>query len=332
MTLLADAIHNWDPVIVQLGDKLALRWYGLAYVGGFVAAFFLLRGFARRGLWLVPEEKVSDVVTYTAFFGILLGGRLGYVLFYMIPEHGWSYVLNDPMVVLRVWEGGMASHGAVLGIFFFTLVYARLNGWSWRGLGDGLVVSAPLGIIFGRFANFINGELYGRPTEGWWGMKFPKALMENGQMSDALAAAASVNEQAAVLLEERGLSGSTLDGVLAIAREDEQVGQALAPFLQDRHASQLYEGFLEGVVLFAILYFVRVKFPKLAHGTLTGLFFLFYAIFRIIVESVRQPDASVMFAESWAEMTKGQFYSLFMILIGVIFLATAGKFTWKKKV
>lgn len=323
LELLAVYIQNWDPVIFHLTETLALRWYGLAYVAGFVVGYFILKNLSRRNMWVVPEEKVSDVVTYTAFFGIFLGGRLGYVLFYMIPDHGLSYVLNDPLVIFRVWEGGMSAHGGAMGIFFFTLIYSRMNKISWTGLGDCIGVVAPVGILFGRFANFINGELYGRVTQGWWGIKFPKDLMENGQFSDAMAEAAQVNPGVQPLLDQYGYSGRALDGVLALARKDPALEQVIGNHVETRHASQLYEGLLEGLLLFLILYGVRIAFPKLRFGVLSGLYFLLYGIFRILVEQVREPDASIVFAETWAEMTKGQFYSVFMIIIGLSFITWA---------
>ena len=92
-------VHSWDPVIIRFTEQIALRWYGLAYVAGFLVAFLILRNFSRRGLWNVPEDKVSDVITYTAFFGVFLGGRLGYVLFYMVPERGWGYLLENPLTI-----------------------------------------------------------------------------------------------------------------------------------------------------------------------------------------------------------------------------------------
>ena len=132
-------VHHLDPVIVRFGDgPVALRWYGLAYLAGFVAGYFLLRWLAQRDLWVLKPEKTGDFIAYSALFGVFLGGRLGYVLFYMIPEKGVGAVLRDPLIVLRVWEGGMASHGGFLGLLVFTLVYARRQKVSWPALDPNL--------------------------------------------------------------------------------------------------------------------------------------------------------------------------------------------------
>ena len=115
-------VHNLDPVIVAVG-KLALRWYGLAYLAGFVAGFLLLRNLARRGMWVMAPDKTADFIAAAALLGVFLGGRVGYILFYHIPREGFGSLLRDPLLVLRVWEGGMASHGGILGLVVLTWFY-----------------------------------------------------------------------------------------------------------------------------------------------------------------------------------------------------------------
>lgn len=316
--VLANYVHDLSPTLFELGP-LKLRWYGLAYVMGFLVAYWILLHLSRKKLWIVPEDKVADVVTFTAFFGVFLGGRVGYVLFYMIPEQGWEVLWSDPLTIFKVWEGGMSSHGGILGIFFFTLFYAWKNRLSWPGVGDGIVVVAPLGIFFGRIANFINGELYGTKTGSSWGVKFPMSLYEPedvDRLDHAVMQAAMVSEEVGNLLaQENATAYGIFPQVVEISRRDPQVLEAIGQHIDARHASQLYEGFLEGAFLFGLLYAVRVFFPKLGHGVITGLFFVLYAIFRISVETVREPDA-----EKIMGVTKGQFYSVFMIVIGVCFL------------
>ena len=336
LDLLATYVHDFDPVIFSISEKIKLRWYGLSYVLGFAAAYYILLRLARRDLWVVAEEKVGDVVTYTAIFGVFLGGRIGYVLFYMLPRPGGlDQILENPLTIIAVWDGGMASHGGILGIMFFTLFYAWKHKLSWPGVGDGFAIVAPLGVFFGRIANFINGELYGTVTDAnkWWAVKFPKSLYEGDRenLQAALRQAAVADpDKVGPILEPYG----QLDGYFAlprrvfetqlepIARENPEVLQALADHTPARHPSQLYEGILEGLLVFLVLYVVRVKFPKLWHGVISGVFFILYAIFRIGVENVRQPDAEEIFG-----VTKGQFYSFFMIAIGVGFLIYA----WKSK-
>ena len=321
--MLATYIHNMDPVILDVAGPIKLRWYGLGYLLGFVLGYYLLRWQARKNLWVLPEQKVADFIAYAAVFGVFIGGRLGYILFYQIPKDGWSSLIEDPMVILRVWDGGMSSHGGILGLMIFTLVYAMRQKASWTGVGDGLCVVAPIGIGLVRMTNFINGELYGRVGHGVsWAMKFPSSLHED------LEGEPEVLNQ--VFEECRSIDpaiGDSYEGLVSRARENPELQQTLGNYLQARHPSQLYEALLEGLVLFLILFFTRVKFPKLPTGILTGMFFLFYAIFRIIVENYREPDQGQALVFS---LTKGQFYSVFMIIAGVAFIATA--IVRKKKV
>jgi len=314
--VLATYIHNMDPVIFDVLGPVKLRWYGMGYLMAFVAGYFLLRWMARKKLWVLPEEKVADFTAYCAFFGVFLGGRIGYILFYQIPkENGWSQLLDDPLMIFRVWDGGMASHGGILGLVLFTYYYARKQKVSWTGVGDGLCVVAPIGLGLVRVANFINGELYGRVTQGVsWAMKFPEALRDNGQAMNAIREGAPL----APKVYEIDSFGGQLGYLISESRTNPELLQVLGNHLQARHPSQLYEALLEGVVLFFILFVTRVRFPQLPHGIITGMFFLFYAIFRIIVEGYREPDSAMI-----GLFTKGQFYSLFMIFAGLAFIAAA---------
>jgi phosphatidylglycerol:prolipoprotein diacylglycerol transferase len=247
--------------------------------------------------------------------------------------------------LLAVTDGGMASHGGILGLVIFTWFYSRKEKVSWTGLGDGLCVVAPLGLFFGRIANFINGELYGRVAQGMaWAVKFPATLGDSKapeflRFDEAAAAAAAAEPglRASYAALETGLSaiemGDSQNGYGAAReamfsqmqeanRHSGTVSEALGGFLEPRHPSQLYEAALEGVALFAILWLVRVRFPKAPHGTLTGLFFGCYAVFRIFGEQFREPDAALVGA-----FTKGQFLSLFMLIFAAGFLLYA----WRQR-
>jgi phosphatidylglycerol:prolipoprotein diacylglycerol transferase len=299
--MLAYFVDNFDPFIFRLWGNVGPRWYGFAYVLAFVSAYFIVRWLSRRGYCDLSPERVSDFITWTALFGVLIGGRLGYVLFYR-PE-----MLRHPLSILRVWEGGMASHGGMIGILVLTLYYARRHKLPWTNLGDALVVAAPIGLFFGRCANFINGELYGRSTNVSWAMQFPKELLEN-----------SVERERAITAVQKidpGLIDP--DTIIQAARHNSHVNDLLQAILTPRHPSQLYEAFFEGVVLFAILWFVRTRMRQ-PNGVLTGLFFLFYAIFRIICENFREPDAPLV-----GTFTRGQFFSFFLLAIGIAFVVVA---------
>lgn len=330
--VFATYVHQLDPVIFQVGDSLALRWYGLAYLAGFLAGYVLLKRLAERKLWVLLPEKTADFIAAAALLGVFVGGRLGYVFFYQIPKDGWASFFQDPLVLIRVWEGGMASHGGILGMVIFTFFYARKHKVSWSGLGDGLCVVAPIGLLCGRIANFINGELYGRVANGVaWAVKFPGAFNdrkspESPRFNDALAAAVNADPTFATKIKEISAQGfadphaAQLHELILANRGSDAVTQAIAPYLEPRHPSQLYEGLLEGGLLFAILWFIRVRFPYAPDGLLTGLFFLLYPTFRILAEAYREPDAAWVIENA---LTRGQFLSLFMYLFAAAFLTNA---------
>ncbi|MCF6313083.1 MAG: prolipoprotein diacylglyceryl transferase [Verrucomicrobiales bacterium] len=295
-------LHHLDPVLIQFTEKLAIRWYGLAYVLSFVLAFLLLRQLVRKGYSELKEDQVADFITFSALFGVMLGGRLGYMLLY-----DFDRFIHAPWIFFYFLNGGMASHGGILGLVMFTWFYAWRNKISWLGVGDNLVVVAPIGLFLVRIANFINGELYGRVTSVAWAMKFPGEMYE--------MAPARLQQ----ILAKTGMSHPEM--VIVANREgNEQVQAVLQEFLQPRHPSQFYEAGLEGLLLFSILLMVRLRWKNLYHGILTGLFFILYAVFRIGAENFREPDAALILG-----LPRGQFYSLFMVLIGCAFMIAGFK-------
>lgn len=317
--MFATYVHDLNPVLLRITDAIQLRWYGLAYLMGFVCGFLLLRNLARRGLWVLKPEQTGDFIAAVALFGVFLGGRLGYILFYQIPEAGWEGLARDPLMVFRVWEGGMASHGGILGVAIFLWFYARKHQVTWTGLGDGISVVAPVGLLFGRLANFINGELYGRVTDGVaWAVKFPLSLAECPEEVQSAA------WQACTAVEPKLADATSLDQLVATARVNPEVSETLGNFLPERHPSQIYEALLEGALLFGVLWWVRTRFPKAPDGLLTGIFFGLYAIVRIIGEQFREPDAAMV-----GVLTKGQFFSLFMFLFSAAFLFHAWR-GWRR--
>ena len=298
--MLAYYLHDLDPIIFRVYDNIGPRWYGLAYVLAFICGYALLGLLAKRDYTDLPASRVGDFVTGCALFGVIIGGRLGYVFFYK-PE-----MLREPLSILRVWEGGMSSHGGMIGLLFFTLYYARRHKLSWANLADNLGVTAPLGLFFGRCANFINGELYGRAANVAWAVQFPKELLDHPAEADrAIAACAQIDP-----------SLTTPEAIVSAVHRQSQVKEVLRTILTPRHPSQLYEAFFEGVILFAILWIVRTRTrTRQPNGVLAGLFFLCYATFRIVIETFREPDATLI-----AGFTRGQFFSFFLIAIGVAFV------------
>jgi phosphatidylglycerol:prolipoprotein diacylglycerol transferase len=297
-------VHHLSPFLIQFNEQFGIRWYGLAYIAGFVGAFYLMKWLARRGYGSLRENQVGDFVFYSALFGVLIGGRLGYVLFYR-P----SMLIEDPLGIFRVWDGGMASHGGILGLIIFSGIYARRHRISWTGIGDNLVAAAPIGLFFGRMANFVNGELYGRITSVPWAMQFPAELLDHP-------------DEATLAIQQTTKINPNLNNVPAIieaARHNAQVREILAKILTPRHPSQLYEAFLEGILLFVLLILIRLKFKK-PDGVTTGWFFILYPVMRIIGEFFREPDAPLT-----GPFTRGQFLSLFMFIVGALFLCSAAR-------
>ena len=301
MTEPGPYVHHLSPFVWQITENFGVRWYGLAYVLGFLAAILLLRFLVRKGCSELTEEQAPDFIIFGALFGVMLGGRLGYMLFYDFHDF-----IRRPWIIVNLLGGGMSSHGGILGLFFFTLYYARRHKLSWAGLGDNLVTVSAVGLFLGRIANFINGELYGHPTRGWWGVVFPRAAgdLPEPQRSELLTR----------------LGAPDVESLVALSRQSAEVRAQLAQALEPRHPSQLYEAGLEGLFLFAVLFAVRLRWKNLYHGILTGLFFILYAVVRIGVENVRVPDAAPILG-----ITRGQFYSAFMILIGYTFIVWALK-------
>ena len=250
-----------DPIAFSLGP-VKVHWYGLMYLVGFSAAWWLGRLRARQPGAPMNADQVSDLIFYCAI-GAVLGGRIGYMLFY-----DFGALVENPITLFKVWQGGMSFHGGLLGVITGMWLFARKLGSTFWRIADFTAPLAPIGLGAGRFANFINGELWGRITDVPWGMVFPHA-------------------------------GSL-----------------------PRHPSQLYQMFLEGVVLFLILWFYSKK-PR-PSGAVSGLFLICYGSFRIFAEFFRQPDAHIGYiAFGW--LTEGQLLSLPMVLLGVGILVWAYK-------
>jgi phosphatidylglycerol:prolipoprotein diacylglycerol transferase len=300
---LAYYIHDLSPFLIHFSGGVGIRWYGLAYLAGFVIGLLLYRRLAVRGYSDLAPSQVADFITMGVLFGVLLGGRLGYMLFYDLQPF-----LHDPLIFFQVWDGGMASHGGIIGLTLYTLWYAGRHHLSWRNLSDNLVVVGPVGLFFGRCANFINGELYGRVTDVFWAVQFPKEifLYPLERLDRVLEKTSAINP-----------SFSSPEILIQSLSSSPPLHEYLARELSPRYPSQLVEALLEGGILFFLLWILRTR-VRLPDGALTGIFFIAYALLRICGEFFREPDAPLT-----AGLTRGQFLSMFMILIGLLFLAWA---------
>ncbi|AWV08133.1 prolipoprotein diacylglyceryl transferase [Marilutibacter maris] len=272
-------LHQIDPIAFGLGP-LKVHWYGIMYLLGFLTAWWLGRLRIRAGrLPGVDEQGFSDLLFY-AMIGVVLGGRLGYVFFY-----GFSELLQDPLMLFRIWEGGMSFHGGLVGVMAAALWWARRNGLHFFDVMDFVAPLVPPGLGFGRLGNYIGGELWGKPTGADWGVVFPHALPE---------------QYANLPLEQ--LRALHANGAL----------DAFA-----RHPSQLYQASLEGLAMFLLLWwFSRRPRPRYA---VAGMFALLYGCFRFLVEFVRVPDVQLGYlAFDW--LTMGQVLSTPLIALGLFWL------------
>ena len=244
--------NNFDPVAFSI-FSLEFRWYSLAYIAG------ILIGWVYCKKKLIKDQKILDLfddfITY-AILGIIVGGRIGYVLFY-----NFEYFFNNPIEILFVWNGGMSFHGGLIGVIIASNLFSKLNKVNTFIFLDLVSLSAPIGIFFGRIANFINSELYGTPTEVPWSVKF-------------------------------------------IAVDD-----------INRHPSQLYEAFLEGIVLFFMLQFILKKNFAKKTGQISCLFLVLYSFFRIITEFFRTPDLHIGYL--FFNLTLDQLISAVFLSIGL---------------
>lgn len=268
-------IHNINPIVFEVGGPFAVRWYGLSYLLGFIACILMLRAWSKKNEFEVPVAEVSNFVVLLAFFGVFLGGRIGYVLLY-----GFDSFLSDPLYLIRVWEGGMSSHGGFIGVILFMLWYARKHRYSFLNLADNMACITSVGFAFGRLANFVNGELWGRVTNVKWAVIFPQELgLHYGSYDPA-----------------------TIEAMVANGE------------LFPRHPSQLYQAFAEGFLVFGIMLFLRRTTWGKKQGALSAAYLSLYALARIGMEFFREPDSTVYFG--W--LTKGQLYSALMMLVAAI--------------
>ena len=310
---LAYYLHDLSPHLIKITDSIAVHWYGMAYVLGFYLTYLVMFFLAKRGLSELKPEAVADFITLVALFGVVIGGRIGYMLLYNFDEF-----IRAPWIFFLLNQGGMASHGGIAGVALFCLWYARKHHISWTGIGDTLVCGAPLGIFLGRIANFINGELFGRVTNVSWAMKFPTEILHRDFVDQG------GSYDLAVDVQNRGMQHSP--DIIAFFEQHRGGRAELEAVLHPRHPSQLYEALGEGLLLSLILLAIRIKFPRLPHGILTGIFFILYAIARISLEFVRQPDSG---SEMILGLTKGQFFSTFMVVVGLLFIGYGVK--WGKR-
>lgn len=288
--MLGYLIHpNINPTILDIWGPLAIRWYSLMYIVGFLFVYFFHVYQIKKGRINLGKDQLQDIF-FLAMLGVLVGGRLGYVLFYNLP-----YFIQNPLSIFKVWEGGMSFHGGFLFTILFEWLYIRKKKLDFIGVADVFIIPVPMALAAGRWGNFVNGELWGRVTTSPLGMLFRNAT--------PVASAETINHL--------GMTGGE------VARK---VGLPDTGALLNlpRHPSQLYEMFLEGIVLFLILWLASRLMKKRIKGVFSSIFLAGYGLARFLVEFVRQPDIQVgnqgFLLGNW--LTMGMLLSLPMILLG----------------
>ena len=253
-------VHNFDPVLIDLGI-IKIHWYSLAYVFGILIGWWYGRLIITKKIHGSDQENYlknfDDLISYI-IIGVIVGGRLGYVIFYNL-----TFFLNKPIEIFKLWEGGMSFHGGLIGVILSTYIFSKVKKLNYKIYFDIICCAAPIGIFLGRIANFINSELYGTPTDKPWGIIFPE-----------------------------------IDNL-------------------NRHPSQLYEAFLEGIVLFVLINFLFLK-KNFNYGLISFLFLIFYGIFRIISEFYREPDKHIGYIFDFISL--GSLLSVGMMIFAILFI------------
>ena len=246
-------VNNFNPIAFQF-LSFEFRWYSLAYIAGIIFGWLLCKKLFIKNSNI--SEKFDDYITYL-IIGIIIGGRIGYVIFY-----NFNYYINNIIDIFKIWEGGMSFHGGLIGVIISSIFFAKKNNQNSFLYMDLVSLVAPIGIFFGRIANFINSELYGTTSEAPWAVIFI-------QVDDL-----------------------------------------------PRHPSQIYEAILEGIILFLILIYFRKKNYLKKPGLISGLFLIFYSIFRFFIEFYRVPDEQIGYLAY--NLSMGQIISLVFLIFGTI--------------
>lgn len=330
-------IHQLSPFALQLSDNFGIRWYGLAYLAGFLIAYLFMDYMARNKKILMTREQVGDFITYGAI-GVLAGGRLGYALFYspdLLTQFSGAFPFWG---VLEVHKGGMASHGGILGVLFASWVYGKKHNIPFWHLQDMTTFAGALAFFFGRIANFINGELYGReaPASFSWAVQFPQEIYHWGSQEfeklKALAPAVqTIGQDSSLWLElVQRYDHSAREQinhikeliVLGTQSHNQDLLVALGPVLTPRYPSQLIQAVLEGLLVFIVLVVIYRKPQKI--GVLSGVFGFGYCLARIIGEQYRLPDYGIGY--QLFGLTRGQWLSIGMAAVALAILI----YYWRK--
>jgi len=340
---IAEYLHTLSPFLVKFSETLGIRWYGLSYVAGFVIAFCILRWMGKRQLTPIPPSRAGDAL-FAVVLGTILGGRLGYVFVYE-PSLLTQWDSSAPWWgVLAINKGGMASHGAIVGLVmaawwvsrgFKTELGERIASSPFLHVLDVLALLSPCGVFLGRIANFINGELLGaivakggQPAP-WWAVRYPQELLgwiAPGHRDPASHAPDLTPEQATELWaladSARQPGEPIIAGLRKIVEHAGQHRDALTRILTARHPSQIYQAVAEGLVVGVVIWALWAK-PR-RPGLIAGVWFIAYGILRVLTEFWRLPDAQFIGAAARPMgLSRGQWLSVAMVVVGFALVAAS---------
>ncbi len=313
-TLLAEAyLHQLDPFAVQFTENQGIRWYGLSYMLGFVVGWLLIKWLARSRRSTLPPEGVGDFLFY-AIIGVIAGGRLGYCIFYQ-PDLFW----DPPIIgVFFVWNGGMASHGGIVGVILACCFFARRRGLSAFHLMDITAFTCTPGLGFGRLANFVNAELWGKPLAKamqsdppWWSVKYAQEIfLPDFPHGDAL------EKLRRLVPNGEAFRQSLVD---AVQNGNQEVIGALRPLLTAYYPSQIFQALSDGLCLFTLVGLAWL-WPR-KPGVIAGWFLASYGVLRITTEVFRQPDQGVsLLPTPFGDLSRGQVLSVLMLVGGGVMM------------
>jgi phosphatidylglycerol---prolipoprotein diacylglyceryl transferase len=334
-TNLGGWFHDLSPYVWRISGDFGIRWYGVSYLLAFVLAYVMLRMLAKRSVTPIPSDRIADAIMLLVG-GVIVGGRLGYVLLYdpsLLIDFSGSFPFWG---VLQLTNGGMASHGGFAGVIIAAWWISRgFKDEQGQRVGkcpplhvmDLCAMVAPLGLMLGRLANFINGELLGKvvATYGtqspWWGVRYPQEILE--RQDDC---SAEQLEMVSMLASQHMLPAEQYweDGYIRmldkIQHGNEQLQEQLMPWISARYPTQLMQAFFDGLLVFIVVWVIAYK-PR-RPGVVGASMLIVYAMGRIPMDLVRLPDAGIA---QFGGLTRGQAYSLIMLIAGVVVLVVVHK-------
>lgn len=330
--------HDWSPYLWRISGDFGIRWYGLSYILAFVLAYLLLRVLANRGATVIPKDRIGDAMMLL-IGGVIVGGRLGYVLLYD-PTLLIDFSSSVPFWgVFQLTNGGMSSHGGFLGVILASWWISKgFKDESGNRIGqcpalhvmDTCALVAPLGLMLGRIANFINGELLGKIIAApgqpapWYSVRYPQEMLERQQDIDheTLQAVATISMEYKLPAEQYWEEGY-MRILSLIQNGNESLKAQIEPFISARYPTQLMQAFFDGLLVFLVVWFIARK-PRRV-GVVGSWMLIVYAMGRIPMDFFRLPDTGI---SQFGGITRGQAYSVAMLIVGVVALIMGSRRNW----